>query len=103
MLDIYAQAPNPKSAALLANSAVDCLRQYLSDLAVSQQIPRKDQARLLQLGSASGNVINQGIYWQAAVLVFFLTLTLGCATVILFSRIRHGFQLAKLADQKAVA
>ena len=30
MLDIYAQAPNPKSAAILANAAVDCLRQYLS-------------------------------------------------------------------------
>lgn len=103
MLDIYAQAPNATGAAILANSAVACLRQYLSSLAVTEQIPPKDQIRLLQLGSANGNIVNQGIYWQAAVLVFALTFALGCATVILLSRVRHGWQLAKLADQEATA
>lgn len=101
MLDIYAQAPNPASAATLANAAVDCLRQYLTSLAVSEQIPPRDQIRLLQLGRAHGNVINQGIYWQSAVLVFVLVFGLACATVIFLSRIRHGWEMAKIADQQA--
>lgn len=103
MLDIYAQAPSAASAAALANAAVDCLRQYLSTLAVTEQTPPRDQIRLLQLGQARGGVVNHGIYWQAALLVFALTFGLGCATVILFSRVRHGWQLAKLDDKHAAA
>ena len=77
MLDVYAQAPNAKDAETLANAAVDGLRTYLADLAVTQQIPAKDQLRLLQLGRASGTVINEGVDWQVAILVFILTFSLG--------------------------
>ena len=103
MLDIYSQAPTASSAAALANAVVPALRDYLTSLAAAQQTPPGDQIRLLQLGQARGNVINQGIYWQVAVLAFALTFTLACATAILFARVRRGWQMAALADQRGVA
>ena len=73
MLDIFAQAPTTTTATTLANAAVAGLRQYLSSTSASQRIPNRDQVRLLQLGQARGEVINHGVYWQVAVLVFLLT------------------------------
>jgi hypothetical protein len=103
MIDIYSQAPSADSAALLANAAVQGLREYMSGLATSQRIPAADQIRLLQLGAARGNVINHGIYWEVAVLVFGLAFGLACATGILFARIRRGWRMAALADQLSSA
>jgi hypothetical protein len=99
VLDIYSQAPNAASAEVLANAAVDGLRAYLTGLAATQQIPPGDQIRLLQLGRASGHVINRGIYWQIGLLVFALTFASACATTIFFSRITRGWRMAALADQ----
>lgn len=101
ILDIYAEAPTPDSAATLANAAVDGLHDYLAQLAQTQQIPSQDQIRLLQLGRARGTVINQGIDWQVGVLVFLLTLSFACATTIFVSRVRSGWRMAALADQHA--
>jgi hypothetical protein len=46
-------------------------------------------------------VINGGIQWQVAFLVFGLTFALACATVIFGSRIRRGWQMTALEEQKA--
>jgi hypothetical protein len=101
MLDIYSQAPTAAGAAVLANAAVDGLRNYLAALAEEQHTPAADQTRLLQLGRAHGAVINHGIQWQVAFLVFGLTFSLACATVIFGSRIRRGWQIRALEEQKA--
>jgi hypothetical protein len=101
VLDIYSQAPTAASAAVLANAAVDSLREYLAGLAATQHIPPQDQIRLLQLGRARGQVINGGIEWQVAFLAFVLTFSVACATVIFFSRISRGWRIAALADQQA--
>jgi hypothetical protein len=101
MLDIYAQAPNATSAAVLANAAVDSLRDYLATVAVEQHTPPADQVRLLQLGRAQGAVINGGIRWQVAVFAFALTFALACATVIFVTRIRRGWAAAAFAEQQA--
>jgi hypothetical protein len=101
VLDIYAQAPNAKSAAILANSSVAALRDYIQSLAVSQMIPTGDQIRLLQLGTAKGKVINKSIDWQVAFLTFMITFALSCATVIALSRIVRGWKLAAHAEQQA--
>ena len=65
VLDIYAQTPTADSAAALANAAVDELRSYLANLAVTQRTPAKDQIRLRQLGRATGTVINHGARTQS--------------------------------------
>lgn len=101
MLDIYAEAPKAASAAVLANAAVDGLRAYLTNLAAAQLTPRADQIRLLQLGRASGAVINDGIQWQVAVFAFALAFSLASATVIFISRVRRGWQAAALAGHEA--
>ncbi len=100
MLDIYAQAPGAASAAVLANAAVDGLRDYLATLAAEQHTPPGDQIRLLQLGRAEGAVINHGIQWQVGVFAFALTFSVACATVIFVTRIRRGWHTASLAEQQ---
>jgi hypothetical protein len=103
MLDIYAQAPSAQSAAALANAAVDELKAYLGALASSQATPADDEIRIEQLGRATGMVINPGVKYQAALLVFILTFLLACATTIFISRIRAGWRVEALSERTARA
>lgn len=99
VLDIYSQAPTAEKAEILANSAVESLREYLDDLAATKDIPEKDQIQLVQLGRARGTVINEGVDWQVAFLAFLLTFSIACATVIFFSRVRAGWRAAAMAER----
>jgi hypothetical protein len=103
MLDIYSQAPTAKSAALLANAAVDELRAYLVRLAAAQQTPPQDQIRLLQLGSAQGTVINKGVRWEVFVLAFVLAFAFTCATALFIARVRSGWRQQALSERAASA
>jgi hypothetical protein len=103
MLDIYAQTPTAKSAAALANAAVDELKAYLAGLASSQATPASDQVRIEQMGRATGMVINPGVRYQLALLVFILTFLLACATAIVVSRIRAGWRLEAMSEHTASA
>jgi hypothetical protein len=101
MLDIYAQTPTAESAAALANAAVDELKTYLAALVARQNTPPKDQIRPVQLGRATGVVINHGVEWQAAFLVFLLTLGISCATVTFLARVRAGWRQQALSERTA--
>jgi hypothetical protein len=100
VLDIYAQTPTVESAEALANAAVDSLRAYLADLARSEATPETHQIHLVQLGTARGAVINEGIRWQVALVAFVLTFALACATLILLSRVSRGWRLASLGEAR---
>ena len=89
MLDIYAQTPTADSAAALANAAVDELKTYLAGLATTQKTPTRDQIRVVQLGRATGTVINHGVQVQVAALVFVLTF-LACVRDRCFCWARTG-------------
>jgi len=101
MLDIYAEAPTAHTAAVLANTSVLALRNYIDRLAVTEHTPPTQRVRLLQLGSAEGRVVNQGIEWQTALLVFVLSFALASATVLFVSRVKQGWRRAALAEQRA--
>lgn len=103
MLDIYAQTPTAASAAALANAAADELKAYLTGLATRQAVPTKDQIRVEQLGRATGIVLNPGVRYQLALLVFILTFLLASATTIFVSRIRAGWQVEALSERTAKA
>lgn len=103
MLDIYAQTPTAASAAALANAAVDQLKSYVAGLATTQDTPQKDRIRLVQLGRATGVVINPGVKSQVALLVFVLTFLASCATVTFIARVRAGWRLAALSERTAGA
>jgi hypothetical protein len=103
MLDIYAQTPTAESAAALANAAVDELKRYLADVVARQKTPPEDQIHPVQLGRATGVVINNGIEWQAALLTFLLTLGISCATVTVLARVRAGWRQAALSERTAEA
>lgn len=101
VLDIYSQAPTAEKAEILANSAVESLRDYLNQLAATKDIPASDQIQLVQLGRARGKVINEGVDWQVAFLAFLLTFAISCATVIFFSRVRQDWRTAARAERAA--
>jgi hypothetical protein len=103
VLDIYAQTPNAESAAALANAAVDELQDYLADVTARQATPSRFQIRPVQLGRATGVVINEGVAWQVAFLVFVLTLAISCATVVFLARVRAGWRQATLSERVAEA
>lgn len=103
MLDIYAQTPTAESAAALANAASDELKAYLAGLATRQAVPTKDQIRVEQLGRATGIVLNPGVRYELALLVFILTFLLASATTIFISRIRAGWRLEALSESPARA
>jgi hypothetical protein len=99
VLDIYAQTPTTESAEVLANAAVTSLQAYLADLAQSEGTPATQQIRLVQLGTARGDVINNGIQWQVALVAFTLTFAFACATLIFLSRVSRGWRLASLSER----
>lgn len=103
MLDVYAQTPTARSAAALANAVVDQLHDYLGGLATTQDTPVKDRVRLVQLGRATGAVINSGVKYQMAALAFILTFLGACATVTFVARVRSGWRLAALSERAAAA
>ena len=103
MLDIYAQTPDAESAAALANAAADELEAYLADVMARQRTPPKYQIRPVQLGRATGVVINDGVRWQLALLAFSLTLAISCATVTFIARVRAGWRQAALTERTAEA
>jgi hypothetical protein len=103
MLDIYAQTPTAESAAALANAAVDELQAYLAQVVARQKTPPKYEIRPVQLGRATGTVINHGVQWQAAMLAFLLTLGISFATVTFLARVRAGWRQAVLSERNAEA
>ena len=99
VLDIYAQTPTTRSAEVLANVAVGSLQTYLAKLAQTQSTPETQQIQLIQLGTARGDVINKGVHWQVALVAFFLTFALACASLIFVSRVSRGWRLASLLER----
>jgi hypothetical protein len=98
-LQVYAQTPDARSAAALANAAVGGMDTYLAGLAKSTKTPSETQIRLTQLGKAEGTVINEGIDRSVALLVFAVVFAASCATVIWARRVRAGWRLAALVEQ----
>jgi hypothetical protein len=99
LLSVKAQAPTPAKAQELANAAVSGLNDYLRRLAASEDTPDSLRITLRQLGTASGEVINDGVQTQVIIVVFLFVLALSCAASLLVSRVRRGWKLAAAIDQ----
>jgi hypothetical protein len=97
-LQIYAQTPTAESAAALANAAVGGMQTYLTDFGRSTQTSVTEQIRLTQLGRAHGAVVNGGIKWRVAVLVFLVVFVASCGLVSWGRRVVKGWRLAALAE-----
>jgi len=99
ILDVYAQAPTADAAARLANAAAAGLGDYLDDLGGSERTPDEAQVRLRQLGSARGDVLNDGVALQLAVLTFLFVFAASCAAVVVIGRMRRGWRMAAIAEE----
>jgi hypothetical protein len=82
---------------------VDELKAYLAGLAGTEATPSKDQIRVEQLGAATGTVLNPGVKYQVALLVFIFTFLFACATTLFVSRVRRGWRLEALSERTAGA
>ena len=100
-LQVYAQAPDVRSATALADAAVDSMKLYLTKVAGSARTPDDEQIKLVQLGRAHGTVIDNGISWRVALLAFCVSFAVLCATAIYFRRVREGWRVASLEADAA--
>jgi hypothetical protein len=103
MIDIYSQTPTAESAAALGNAAAGEMKDYMAEVTAQQDIPLEDQVRATQLGRAHGVIINHGVKWQTAFIVFALTLGICCASVIFLGRVWAGWRQAAFAERVAEA
>jgi hypothetical protein len=94
ILNVYAQAPSTDAAERLANGAVDGLREYLDSIASQQRVQPPNRVALLQLGRATGGVINHGIDLELALLTFFVIFAISCGAVLFIARVRNGWNAA---------
>lgn len=92
IVQVFTQAPTEAKAAVLANAAVDGLRDYVADAAKRHDTPAKDVVRLEPLGRAEGIVINGGVRTQLAVLSFFVVFALSSAFAVFAGRVRRGWR-----------
>lgn len=103
ILDVYAQAPTAEAAELLANGAVDGMKDYLAALARTQAVPSDRQVRLEQLGRATGGVLNRGVSVKVALLSFVLVFAVSCVAAVFIARVRRGWVLESTWDADARA
>jgi hypothetical protein len=99
IVDVYAEAPDKKTAARLADGAVTGMQDYLRDLAAREGIPSSEQVRLEQLGRAETGVLNRGVSRKLALLVFVLVFAASAAGVLFLARVRRGWELEARTEQ----
>jgi hypothetical protein len=97
ILDVDAQAPSAEAAGRLANAAADGLRDYLGSLANAERTPSTLQVRVRQLGRARGEVLNEGVALEVALLTFLLVFAASCAAAVVVSRVSQGWRVAQAA------
>jgi hypothetical protein len=100
ILDVYAQAPTASAAAGLANAAVTGLEDYLRHLATADRTPAELQVRIRRLGGARGDVINNGIGLQVALVTFLIVFGVACCAAVVVARVRRGWLLAAESDRQ---
>jgi hypothetical protein len=103
LVDIYAQAPTARASEELANAAVDGLGDFLRELAATESTPNDVQIELRQLGRARGDVLNEGVGVQVAVLSFLAVFATCCVVAMGLARVRRGWAAAADARQRSAA
>ena len=98
MIDVQAQAPKPADAAKLAEASVSGLNDYLNSKAAGEDVP--DARRLQVTGFGAPEVSKEARGGQrllalAAAIVFFL---LGCAAILIVSRLARAWRIAATLD-----
>ncbi|HEY4096001.1 MAG TPA: hypothetical protein VGM33_10840 [Baekduia sp.] len=101
IIDIYAVAPDTKSAQHLANGTVDGMRDYLQFLAGRQKVAPAQQVHLEQLGPATGGLVDQGVGRKVLVLTFLLAWAAATLAVVFVSRVRRGWRLEAQSERAA--
>lgn len=100
IISLAATAPDPQSAARLANGAIQALRQYLNSVAVREQIPARRRPVITRLGSPVVGLAFVGprrLYGVAATVLLF---ALAIAAIVTASGIARAWRLAEAREAR---
>jgi hypothetical protein len=101
IVSIYAQAPDARAAAKLADGAVAGVRAYVAQLEARDRVAPKDQTQIRELGPAEGGTVNAGVNPIMALMAFLGVLVAGCGTILGVVALRTG--LRRLAMEARAA
>jgi hypothetical protein len=102
LLDLYARAPTPREAEALADAAAAQSQAYIARLARRQDTPAKLRIKLVALGHARGAAINPGGRSLTPLIVFLVTFSIACSSLIFFTRVRDELRDSGGAEARRV-
>jgi hypothetical protein len=102
VVDVYALAPDVRTAKRLADATVAAAQAYVTRVEARDGAPAKFDLRIRGLGAAHGAVVNDNVHRQIAATAFLLTFGVVGALLLALARVRRGWRLAVL-DERAAA
>jgi hypothetical protein len=102
LLDLYARAPTPGAAEALADAAAAQSQAYIARLARRQDTPTNVRIKLVALGHARGAAINGGGRSLTPLVVFLVTFSIACSSLIFFTRVSDELRDLGAAEARRV-
>jgi hypothetical protein len=100
LISVYAQAPSASEAVILADGATAALKEYVAELQ-SAEVPENKRVVVRELGTAEGGAVASGGGLLIMLLAFVGTFLVGCALVLLFTRLATEWR--RVAAEEALA
>jgi hypothetical protein len=103
VIDIQAQAPQPSDAAKLAKAAVSGLNDYLNTKAAGEDVPDARRLQVIGFGAPEVNEQTLGSPKVIAVAVTIVVFLLGCAAILVVSRLSRAWRVAAALEVEQTA
>jgi hypothetical protein len=100
VISVDTQAADAETAGRLANGAVLGLRDYLTSVAATQQVPEARQLVLRQLGAAQVGTAVRGPRRLIGIMVIFFVFALGCVAIVVVSGVVRDWRAVSAAEKE---
>jgi hypothetical protein len=100
IIDVLAQAPDPRRAVVLANAAVSGLTDYLSSTASVDKVAARHQVRVRALGTAQGRTETRGPSGTIAFLVALFVFGMLCGLLLLAAAVARSWRAAASDEEE---
>jgi hypothetical protein len=100
MIDIQTQAPTPGEAARLAESSVSGLNDYLNSKAAGEDVPDARRLQVTGFGAPEARTETLGGNRLLALLATIVLFLLGCAAILVGSRIASAWRVARTLEDE---
>ena len=99
LLTVDTQAPDAATAAKLADSTLEVLREHLESLVSDENVPESRQLVLEPLGAASATTEQRGPSRPLAVFAMLVLLALGCAAIVVAGALARDWRTAAALER----